>query len=41
MGYLPSALASPGMEVHAEVRGKRLPVRVTALPFVEPGYRRT
>ena len=40
MGHLPTALAVPGATVFAEVRGKRLPVAVTALPFIEPKYKR-
>lgn len=34
MGYLPTALAAPGTEVSAIVRGKAVPCRVVALPFV-------
>ena len=34
MGYLPTALAVPGTAVFAELRGKRLPVAVTTLPFI-------
>jgi aminomethyltransferase len=40
MGYLPATLAVPGTRVFAEVRGKRLPVAVTALPFIMPKYKR-
>jgi aminomethyltransferase len=40
MGYLPTALAVPGTTVFAELRGKRLPVAVTVLPFIEPKYKR-
>lgn len=40
MGYLPAALAMPGTTVFAEVRGKRLPVAVTRLPFITPKYKR-
>ena len=32
--------AAPGTRLQAEVRGKRLPVRVTALPFVSPNFKR-
>ena len=39
MAYLPAAL-STGSLVWAEVRGKRMPVRVTALPFITPSYKR-
>lgn len=40
MGYLPTALAVPGTTAFAELRGKRLPVAVTRLPFIEPKYKR-
>jgi len=40
MGYLPAALAEPATGVFAELRGKRLPVAVTTLPFVAPKYKR-
>ena len=40
MGYLPTALAVRGTTVVAELRGKRLPVSVTTLPFIEPKYKR-
>ncbi|MCC7251819.1 MAG: glycine cleavage system aminomethyltransferase GcvT [Hyphomicrobium sp.] len=40
MGYVPPALAAPGTTVLAEVRGKRLPMAVAPLPFVEPKFKR-
>jgi len=40
MGYVPTRLSEPGTNLFAEVRGKRLPVRVAKLPFIEPGYKR-
>jgi aminomethyltransferase len=40
MGCLPVVLAVPGTRVFAEVRGKRLPVTVTTLPFIVPKYKR-
>jgi aminomethyltransferase len=40
MGYQPTALAVPGTTVFAELRGKRLPVAITRLPFIEPKYKR-
>ena len=40
MGYVPTRLAEPDTQLYAEVRGKRLPVRVAKLPFIEPGYKR-
>jgi len=38
MAYLAVNHAIANHEVYAEVRGKRQPMRVTALPFVPPGY---
>jgi aminomethyltransferase len=40
MGYLPAALAASGTRVFAELRGKRLPITVTTLPFIVPKYNR-
>ncbi len=40
MGYVPVSHAAPGTEIYAEVRGKYLPVTVSALPFVTPTYKR-
>ena len=40
MGYVPSALAQPGTKIFAELRGKRLPLTVTALPFIMTRYKR-
>jgi len=40
MGYVPRPLAKPGTALLGEVRGKRLPVSVTALPFVPAGFKR-
>lgn len=40
MGYVPTAMAEPGTQVFAEVRGKFLPLTVTALPFITPTYKR-
>lgn len=40
MGYVPTEQAGVGTRLFAEVRGKRLPVTVTPLPFVTPGYKR-
>lgn len=40
MGYVEKALATPGTTVFAEVRGKRLPMTVTRMPFFTPGYKR-
>ncbi|MFY7857455.1 MAG: glycine cleavage system aminomethyltransferase GcvT [Rubrivivax sp.] len=40
MGYLPIDHAQPHHEVHAEVRGKRVPMRVTPMPFAPHRYKR-
>jgi aminomethyltransferase len=40
MGYLPTAHAVADQIVFAELRGQRLPLRVTALPFVPHSYKR-
>lgn len=40
MGYVPAALAAAGTRVFAEVRGKRLAMTVTQLPFVPHTYKR-
>ena len=40
MAYLPLDHARPQHEVYAEVRGKRLPMRVTAMPFHPHRYQR-
>ena len=40
MGYLPTSHATPGELVFAELRGQRLPLRVTAMPFVPNTYKR-
>jgi glycine cleavage system T protein (aminomethyltransferase) len=40
MGYVVSAEARPGTILLAEVRGKRVPVVVSELPFVKPNYKR-
>ena len=40
MGYLPSALAIAGTKIWAEVRGKRLAVTVSELPFIPPNVKR-
>jgi aminomethyltransferase len=41
MAYLPANLAVPESEVWAEVRGKRLPMRVTPMPFAPHRYHRS
>lgn len=40
MGYVPSALSLVGTVLFAEVREQRLPVTVTALPFVPSRFKR-
>jgi len=40
MGYLPSPLSAPAALVFAEVRGQRLPLRVSPMPFVQNAYKR-
>ena len=40
MGYLPRALSKTDTLVFGEVRGKRLPARVTALPFTPAQFKR-
>lgn len=40
MGYVASGYAATGTTIYAEVRGKYLPVTVSALPFITPGYKR-
>jgi aminomethyltransferase len=40
MAYVPASMAAPGTELHAEVRGKRVPMRVAAMPFQPHQYKR-
>ena len=40
MGYVSHDHAKPQHEVYAEVRGKRVPMRVTPMPFVPHRYHR-
>jgi aminomethyltransferase len=40
MGYLPASHTAIGGLVFAELRGQRLPLRVTAMPFVPNTYKR-
>lgn len=40
MGYLPVDLAGAGQQIFGEVRGKRLPATVTALPFTPANFKR-
>jgi aminomethyltransferase len=41
MGYVPRASSAPNTLLFADVRGNRLPVEVTELPFVPHRYKRT
>jgi aminomethyltransferase len=40
MGYLPASHATIGGTVFADVRGQRLPLRVSEMPFVPHTYKR-
>jgi len=40
MAYLAADHALPGHEVHAEVRGKRVPMHVSPMPFAPHRYHR-
>jgi aminomethyltransferase len=40
MGYVPVSHSAPGTQIYAEVRGKYLPITVSALPFITPTYKR-
>lgn len=40
MGYVPSDLSTPGTRLFGEVRGKRQPVQVTAMPFTPANFKR-
>ena len=40
MGYLPPELSAPGTHVQAIVRGKPVPMEVSAMPFVPNRYHR-
>jgi len=39
MGYVPPDAAAPGTRVYTEIRGKRLSLTVSKLPFVPARYR--
>ena len=40
MGYVTTDFADEGRLLYGEVRGKKMPVKVAAMPFVAPGYKR-
>lgn len=41
MGYIARAHSAPGTQVFGEVRNKRLPARVAALPFTQANFKRS
>jgi aminomethyltransferase len=41
MAYVESAAAMPDTTLYAEVRGRRVPVNVSELPFVPIRYKRS
>ncbi len=41
MGFVPTAWAEPDSRLFAEVRGQRLPLAVSKLPFVPAGFKRS
>ena len=41
MGYVPTAHSTPGTRLYAEVRGKRLPLVVSPMPFIPTRYKRS
>jgi len=41
MAYVPTASASLGTRLYAEVRGQRLPIVVSSMPFVPTRYKRS
>jgi len=38
MGYVDSKFAKNGTEIQTEVRGQKIPMVVTKMPFVKPNY---
>ena len=40
MGYLPTVNGADGTIVFAELRGQRMPMRVSPMPFVPHSYQR-
>ena len=40
LGYVPTVLAKPGVDIGIEIRGKQKPATVVRLPFYKPAYRR-
>jgi aminomethyltransferase len=39
MGYLPASFSTIGARIYVELRGKREPATIVALPFVKPRYK--
>jgi aminomethyltransferase len=40
MGYVTASVATSSAPLYAELRGERVPVRLSKLPFVPPSYKR-
>jgi aminomethyltransferase len=40
MGYVPSSLSQIGTRLYADVRGQRIPVTLSRMPFVPHRYHR-
>jgi aminomethyltransferase len=40
MGYVTTSVAASVAPIYAELRGERVPVRITKLPFITPTYKR-
>lgn len=40
MGYVPAAMSAVGTQLFGDLRGKRLPLTITALPFVAARFKR-
>jgi aminomethyltransferase len=40
MGYVPASIAHIGTRLFADVRGQRIPVTLSGMPFVPHRYRR-
>lgn len=40
MGYVTASVAAADVPIYAELRGERVPVRLTSLPFITPKYKR-
>jgi aminomethyltransferase len=40
LGYVPADHGAPGTRLWGELRGKRLPLTVVALPFIPANFKR-